>query len=85
MREYSTLGGTCWWTSRCTRPLASILAGAAHDKALGEEANVDTTWIEPLNDLLRRAVAAGHGGHSIAALTEVLSGEASTGARCSSS
>ncbi|MFD3998252.1 NAD(P)-dependent oxidoreductase [Streptomyces sp. NPDC058548] len=61
-----------------------FLAGAAHDKALGEEANVDTTWIEPLNDLLRRAVAAGHGSHSIAALTEVLGGEAAPGARRSS-
>ncbi|OKJ47018.1 3-hydroxyacid dehydrogenase [Streptomyces sp. CB02009] len=57
-----------------------FLAGAAHDRALGVEANVDTTWIEPLNDLLRRAVEAGHGGHSVSALTEVLRGE-SSGAR----
>ncbi|MFF5923149.1 NAD(P)-dependent oxidoreductase [Streptomyces flavochromogenes] len=61
-----------------------FLAGAAHDKALGEETNVDTTWIDPLNDLLRRAVEAGHGSHSISALTEVLRGEASPGARHSS-
>ncbi|WP_318212328.1 NAD(P)-dependent oxidoreductase [Streptomyces sp. SJL17-1] len=61
-----------------------FLAGAAHDKALGEETNVDTTWIDPLNDLLRRAVAAGHGDHSISALTEVLRGTASRGAGRSS-
>ncbi|WP_055602421.1 NAD(P)-dependent oxidoreductase [Streptomyces aureus] len=61
-----------------------FLAGAAHDKALGEETNVDTTWIDPLNDLLRRAVDAGHGSHSISALTEVLRGEGSAGARRSS-
>ncbi|MFI6416793.1 NAD(P)-dependent oxidoreductase [Streptomyces sp. NPDC050842] len=49
-----------------------FLAGAAHDEALVEETNVDTAWLAPLNDLLRRAADAGHGEHSIAALTEVL-------------
>ncbi|WP_031164085.1 NAD(P)-dependent oxidoreductase [Streptosporangium roseum] len=47
-------------------------AGAAHDEDLAREANVDTTWLAPLHDLVRRAVEAGHGDHSISALTEVL-------------
>ncbi|MER6713534.1 NAD(P)-binding domain-containing protein [Streptomyces sp. NPDC000877] len=49
-----------------------FLAGAAHDHDLAEETNVDTAWLAPLHDLLRRAAEAGHGRHSIAALTEVL-------------
>ncbi|MFB4262739.1 NAD(P)-dependent oxidoreductase [Nonomuraea sp. GTA35] len=49
-----------------------FLAGAAHDAELGEETNVDTAWLAPLHDLLRRAAEAGHGDHSISALTEVL-------------
>ncbi|MEU2272233.1 NAD(P)-binding domain-containing protein [Streptomyces olindensis] len=49
-----------------------FLTGAAHDDDLAEETNVDTAWLAPLHDLLRRAAEAGHGGHSIAALTEVL-------------
>ncbi|MER7000563.1 NAD(P)-binding domain-containing protein [Streptomyces sp. NPDC000410] len=49
-----------------------FLAGAAHDEDLAEETNVDTAWLAPLNDLVRRAAEAGHGEHSISALTEVL-------------
>ncbi|MEV4189010.1 NAD(P)-binding domain-containing protein [Streptosporangium canum] len=49
-----------------------FLAGAAHDEDLAREANVDTAWLAPLHDLVRRAVEAGHGDHSISALTEVL-------------
>lgn len=49
-----------------------FLAGAAHDDDLAKEANVDTTWLAPLHDLVRRAAEAGHGDHSISALTEVL-------------
>ncbi|MFF5979995.1 NAD(P)-dependent oxidoreductase [Streptomyces olindensis] len=49
-----------------------FLAGTAHDDDLAEETNVDTAWLAPLHDLLRRAAEEGHGGHSIAALTEVL-------------
>ncbi|MEU7072130.1 NAD(P)-binding domain-containing protein [Streptomyces narbonensis] len=49
-----------------------FLAGAAHDEELAVETHVDTSWIAPLNALLERAVEAGHGEHSIAALTEVL-------------
>jgi 3-hydroxyisobutyrate dehydrogenase-like beta-hydroxyacid dehydrogenase len=49
-----------------------FLAGAAHDNDLATETNVDTTWLVPLHDLVRRAAEAGHGDHSISALTEVL-------------
>ncbi|MFI7641132.1 NAD(P)-dependent oxidoreductase [Nonomuraea sp. NPDC049400] len=49
-----------------------FLAGAAHDHDLAKETNVDTAWLAPLHDLVRRAVEAGHGDHSISALTEVL-------------
>ncbi|SDM48127.1 NAD(P)-dependent oxidoreductase [Nonomuraea jiangxiensis] len=49
-----------------------FLAGAAHDEDLTRETNVDTTWLAPLNDLVARAAAAGHGDHSVTALTEVL-------------
>ncbi|GAB2660744.1 NAD(P)-dependent oxidoreductase [Kribbella swartbergensis] len=58
-----------------TEPESSVnlfLAGAAHDEELGEEAAVDVTWQRPLRELLERAVAAGHGEHSISALVEVL-------------
>lgn len=56
-------------------PASSVdlfLAGAAHDVAFAEEAGLDVEWHRPFHDLLRRAVDAGHGGHSISALTEVL-------------
>ncbi len=56
-------------------PASSVnlfLARAAHDAELGAEANLDVTWHEPFHDLLRRAVEAGHGDHSVSALTEVL-------------
>ncbi|MEV5825082.1 hypothetical protein AB0L25_05840 [Spirillospora sp. NPDC052242] len=36
------------------------------------EANVDASWLEPMYDLVRRAVEAGHGEHGISALYEVL-------------
>ncbi|WP_019891836.1 NAD(P)-dependent oxidoreductase [Streptomyces purpureus] len=58
-----------------SKPASSVnvfLAGAAADEELGREANLDTRWHEPFHDLLRRAAEAGHGEHSIAALTEVL-------------
>ncbi|MFI7110268.1 NAD(P)-dependent oxidoreductase [Nonomuraea sp. NPDC050227] len=54
-----------------------FLAGAAHDEDLARETNVDVAWLGPLNDLLRRAAEAGHGDHSISALTEVLGRPAS--------
>ncbi|MFF5252872.1 NAD(P)-dependent oxidoreductase [Streptomyces leeuwenhoekii] len=49
-----------------------FLAGLAHDMELTEEADVDTAWLAPLHGLVERAVVAGHGDHSISALTEVL-------------
>lgn len=49
-----------------------FLTGAAHDADLTKETNVDTTWLTPLHDLVTRAAQAGHGNHSISALTEVL-------------
>ncbi|WP_112272245.1 NAD(P)-dependent oxidoreductase [Lentzea terrae] len=49
-----------------------FLAAEAHDHELAAETNVDTTWLAPLHDLVRRALAAGHGEHSVSALTEVL-------------
>ncbi|MEJ3747444.1 hypothetical protein WEI85_29675 [Actinomycetes bacterium KLBMP 9797] len=49
-----------------------FVAGAAHDADLAKEANVDTSWLAPLHDLVRRAADAGYGSHSISALTEVL-------------
>ncbi|MEV6394519.1 NAD(P)-binding domain-containing protein [Streptomyces sp. NPDC051907] len=58
-----------------SEPASSVnlfLAGAAHDEELGKEANLDTEWHKPFHDLLKRAVDAGHGDHSISALTEVL-------------
>ncbi|WP_424569002.1 NAD(P)-dependent oxidoreductase [Streptomyces sp. CH-036] len=56
-------------------PASSVnlfLAGAAHDEELGKEANLDVGWHKGFHGLLRRAVDAGHGDHSISALTEVL-------------
>lgn len=50
-----------------------FLAAVADDTDLARETNVDTAWLAPLHDLLRRAADAGHGEHSISALTEVLS------------
>ncbi|MFI9749596.1 hypothetical protein [Streptomyces collinus] len=45
---------------------------AAHDADLAEEADVGTARPAPLSDLLRRAAEAGHGPHSVTALTEML-------------
>ncbi len=56
-----------------------FLAAQEHDHDLAVEANVDTTWLAPLHDLVRRAVAAGHGDHSVSALTEVLRKPAALG------
>jgi 3-hydroxyisobutyrate dehydrogenase-like beta-hydroxyacid dehydrogenase len=56
-------------------PMSSVnlfMAGAASDAEFGAEANVDTSWSAPLHHLVERAAEAGHGEHSIAALTEVL-------------
>ncbi|MDX3522478.1 NAD(P)-dependent oxidoreductase [Streptomyces scabiei] len=58
-----------------SKPASSVnlfLAGAAHDEELGREANLDMEWHKPFHDLLKRAVEAGYGDHSISALTEIL-------------
>ncbi|MFE6227987.1 NAD(P)-dependent oxidoreductase [Streptomyces sp. NPDC057854] len=49
-----------------------FLTAADDDAALAAETGVDTSWLAPLHDLVRRAADAGHGEDSIAALTEVL-------------
>ncbi|MFE5923868.1 NAD(P)-dependent oxidoreductase [Streptomyces sp. NPDC056468] len=49
-----------------------FLAGAVHDEDLAKETHVDTAWLTPLHDLVKRAAEAGHGDHSISALTEML-------------
>jgi 3-hydroxyisobutyrate dehydrogenase-like beta-hydroxyacid dehydrogenase len=49
-----------------------FLAGAPHDEEFGREAGLDVAWHKPFHELLRRAAGAGHGDHSISALTEVL-------------
>ncbi|TDC75209.1 NAD(P)-binding domain-containing protein [Actinomadura sp. 7K507] len=49
-----------------------FLTAADHDAAMTRETNVDTAWLAPLNDLVRRAAEAGHGDHNISALVEVL-------------
>ncbi|MFI9407578.1 NAD(P)-dependent oxidoreductase [Nocardia sp. NPDC052316] len=43
-----------------------------NEAELGAETGVDMSWHAPMDDLLRRAVAAGHREHSITALIEVL-------------
>ncbi|NGO67497.1 NAD(P)-dependent oxidoreductase [Streptomyces boncukensis] len=58
-----------------SKPASSVslfLAGAAYDQEFGKEANLDVEWHKPFHDLLKRAVDAGHGDHSISALTEML-------------
>jgi 3-hydroxyisobutyrate dehydrogenase-like beta-hydroxyacid dehydrogenase len=65
-----------------SKPASSVnlfLAGAAHDEELGKEANLDMGWHKPFHDLLKRAVEAGHGDHSISALTEILKNPGQTG------
>lgn len=58
-----------------SEPLSSVnvfVAGAAHDAELGKEAGLDVEWHKPFHELLERAVQAGYGTQSIAALTEIL-------------
>ncbi|MFI0352392.1 NAD(P)-dependent oxidoreductase [Actinomadura sp. 9N407] len=58
-----------------SEPMSTVnvfLAGIPYDEELGQEAGIDVAWHAPLHDLLQRAVAAGYGEHSIAALVEVL-------------
>lgn len=58
-----------------SEPASSV--GLFHDavgyeQQTGDEAGIDLSWHEPMNELLRRAVADGHREHSISALVEVL-------------
>ncbi|MEU9864579.1 NAD(P)-binding domain-containing protein [Streptomyces sp. NPDC047971] len=56
-------------------PASSVgmfLAGADHDEEFAREAGLDVGWHRPFRELLERAVEAGHGEHSVSALTEVL-------------
>lgn len=58
-----------------SEPASSV--GLFHDaigyeQQTGEEAGIDLSWHEPMNELLRQAVADGHREHSISALVEVL-------------
>lgn len=46
--------------------------GMAEDVRLVEEAGIDTAWLEPMRELLDRAVAEGRARQSVAALYEVL-------------
>ncbi|MEY7972046.1 NAD(P)-dependent oxidoreductase [Saccharomonospora xinjiangensis] len=58
-----------------SEPASSVnafVAGIPYDEELGREANLDVSWHAPLHELLRKAVAAGYGEHSVSALTEVL-------------
>ncbi|NBE95165.1 NAD(P)-dependent oxidoreductase [Nonomuraea sp. KC401] len=58
-----------------SRPMSSVnlfLAGAEWDAEFAREANVDMSWLNPLQDLVRRAAEAGHGDHSISSLVEML-------------
>ncbi|GAA2418105.1 NAD(P)-binding domain-containing protein [Nonomuraea africana] len=58
-----------------SRPFSSIgvfYDGLAGERGLDQEANVDTSWQEPMNELLRRAVAEGRREQSISALIELL-------------
>ncbi|MEU3605591.1 hypothetical protein AB0E83_09045 [Streptomyces sp. NPDC035033] len=59
----------------CSGSASSVnlfLAAVDDDAALRAETGVDTAWLAPLHELVRRAAEAGHGEDSIAALTEVL-------------
>ncbi|GAA5083096.1 NAD(P)-dependent oxidoreductase [Nocardia iowensis] len=47
-------------------------ASIGNDEELGAETGVDMSWHAPMYDLLRRAVADGHGAHSITSVIEVL-------------
>ncbi|MGW7090264.1 NAD(P)-dependent oxidoreductase [Streptomyces sp. NPDC054871] len=65
-----------------TEPASSI--GLFHDAIgyehqTGAEAGIDLSWHEPMNELLRQAVADGHRDHSISALVEVLRKQPSQG------
>ncbi|MFI0421616.1 hypothetical protein [Spongiactinospora sp. 9N601] len=53
-------------------PLELFLDILPGDLEAAEEAKVDAEWLRPMHDLVRRAVAEGHGKHGGAALVELL-------------
>ncbi|WP_199565382.1 NAD(P)-dependent oxidoreductase [Spongiactinospora rosea] len=53
-------------------PLRLFLDIMPDDLETAEEAKVDAEWLRPIHDLIRRAVAEGHGDHGSAALVELL-------------
>ncbi|MCF3120015.1 NAD(P)-dependent oxidoreductase [Streptomyces arenae] len=58
-----------------TRPASTVGVfddGAAYDQEIAEEGGIDVSWLAPMNDLVRRAVAEGHREHSVSALVEML-------------
>ncbi|MGW0548566.1 NAD(P)-dependent oxidoreductase [Streptomyces altiplanensis] len=62
-------------TGDYTGPASSVGVfhdGIGYDEEMGEEAGIDTSWLAPMNDLVRRAVAEGHRDHSISSLVELL-------------
>ncbi len=62
-------------TGDYTDPASSVGVfhdGIGHDEEMGEEVGIDTSWLAPMNDLVRRAVAEGHRDHSTSSLTELL-------------
>ncbi|MEU5160669.1 NAD(P)-binding domain-containing protein [Streptomyces sp. NPDC020875] len=57
------------------RPFSSVgvfAAGMGDETRQSEEAGLDTGWLEPLQELIRRAVAEGRAEQSVSALIEVL-------------
>ncbi|MEV0256448.1 NAD(P)-binding domain-containing protein [Streptomyces sp. NPDC050732] len=58
-----------------TRPASTVglfHEAAEYDQEVAEEAGLDVSWLAPMNDLVRRAVAEGHRDHSVSALVEML-------------
>lgn len=47
-------------------------AGIEHDLSVAAEFGVDVSWQTGMHDVVRRAVAAGHGADSVSALVEVI-------------
>ncbi|MFE0421880.1 NAD(P)-dependent oxidoreductase [Streptomyces sp. NPDC058953] len=57
------------------RPFSSIgvfADGMGDETRQAEESGLDTGWLEPLQELIRRAVADGRSEQSVSALTEIL-------------
>ncbi|MEU7579729.1 NAD(P)-binding domain-containing protein [Streptomyces sp. NPDC041068] len=58
-----------------TRPASTVGVfheAADYDREAAEEGGVDSSWLVPMYDLVRRAVDEGHRDHSVSALVEML-------------